>query len=326
MAKLIAEILATNDRPAWDALWERENRPLVLGWDFLEAASLERGEAIRVAVRASANGSLVGGAAFVARPQRGELAWLNPAPAPWTGAMLAPADPGERAALLPDVLAAVAHLAARSVARAEWILSPAMLDVRSVLWSAPGWTAHPYYNYLSPVDTPDALAEAAEGSVRRQYRKALDSGMLFQTGQPLIDEVLELWESTRKRQSIPNWVSRNAYRQMATTLPEATVAAVRGQRGLEAGAIVALQPDGRAYYLLGCSRMEAGREGTGAPTLLQVGITNHLLAQFGKPIRWDWVGANTPSVAQYKKKFRPQLELCLRLQWKRGWRRFSPFG
>jgi hypothetical protein len=105
------------------------------------------------------------------------------------------------------------------------------------------------------------------------------------------------------------WINRG-------TAPDLSieVVGIREEHGaMEAGALLT-KDSHRVYYLLGASQPEA--LGSGAPTLLHFEAAA-FVARKEWPLRYDWVGANTPSIAQFKKKFRPELEILMRATWKR---------
>jgi hypothetical protein len=169
-----------------------------------------------------------------------------------------------------------------------------------------------HYNYVSRIVAADTLEVAAEGSVRRQARKAREAGLEFREGSELLPAVTRLFHATRARQGFARIIDDGALARLADGAM--VVGIMRGEE-LLAGAIVRSDLQ-RSYYLIGASD-GAQEEGTGAPTLLHIETTRRLFEKRG-PFLWDWVGANTPSVAQFKKKFRPELEPSLRLTWRRN--------
>ena len=255
-------------------------------------------------------------APFIVRSHRGFVRWRNPAPAPFAGLLTLAPQPSE--SLWRDCLTALAAEIPKHTSGAELILAPNRIDARALCWA--GWEAAPHYNYTHRIESPDALSRAAEDSVRRQARKAAAAGCVLKHGFAGLDQILAIWDETRTRQRLPEYVPNAAWRAIAA-LPSASIVWVESEAGrVEAGAIFCGGGE-RLFYLLGASRSHGeGESGTGAPSLLHLEAARHHFEQRG-PFTLDWCGANTPSVAQFKKKFRPTLELTVRATFRRGLQR-----
>ncbi len=313
MPTFTARILTDNDRPAWQDLWTRSARHLGLHWEWARHASAGAGFPQRIGLF-DASGALKAGVPFVARKNRWMLEWRHPAPASFTGLLHAEETPSE--SFLRDALGAAASAVPESVDLAEVVFQPGLRDVRGLLWS--GWEAAPHYTYVTPLTSLDDFAGRAENAVRRQADKARQQGLQLLVGcTEILPGLLDLYERTRRRQSIPPYVTADAWRAMTSWMAQANT------DGLGANLIVIRTPDGslqaaglfardpnRLYYLLGASDPDS--LGSGAPTLLHFEAAAVFLQNDNPPPLYDWVGANTPSVAQFKKKFRPDLELLVR--------------
>jgi len=314
-----AALLSNDDESAWSALWRRSGRLLSQHWRWAEWAAQGVGRPIRAGVY-SGSGELLAGIAFVERMRGGLLRqWANPAPAPFGGLLCSSEAGGE--SFSRDVLLAMEETLVSESHRAEIVFQPGFEDLRALAWQ--GWRIRPYYNYTSRIDAPDALEQQAENAARRQGRKARASGYQIVEGKDLVEELVDLWEVTRRRQGLPSHVSPEAFHRIAAEAGEEEDFAVKlvGVRhpasgNLEAAGLFAADGQ-RVYYLLGASRLDGGKEGTGAPTLLHFEATRRFFEERGDCL-YDWVGANSRSVAQFKKKFRPRLELCLRAFGGRG--------
>ncbi|MCC5876273.1 MAG: GNAT family N-acetyltransferase [Candidatus Sumerlaeia bacterium] len=313
--RFAARLITPSERDIWEKALARAPNPLMPHcWDYLDWAAIDRGEPRRVVVESSP-GNPVALVTFVERRLRGIRQWRHPAPATFGGICHLDAAPSE--SHLRDIQATLAEFLRRQVPVAEVILPPGLADARGFLWS--GWRAAPHYNYLSRIDSEKALLDGADNAVRRQHAKAAKEGLEVRTGAGHLEDVLALAVETRRRQGFPPWVSENFHRNLTSAWEESDVIAVYtpGEDGrIEAGAVVGKMGE-RVAYLLGASR---GSGTPGAPTLLQVAATSHCFARWGA-YDWDWVGANTESVAQFKKKFRPGLEVGMRVTWSTGWTR-----
>jgi len=265
-------------------------------------------------------GTVCAVAPFIVRSRRGIVRWRNPAPAPFGGLLTLAAQPSE--SLWRDCLAALAAEMPGLANGAELILAPGRIDARALCWA--GWEAAPHYNYAHRIEGADALSRAAEDSVRRQARKAAAAGCVLKHGLAGLDAILAIWGETRARQGLPDYVPDATWRAIAG-LPGASVVWVESGSGrVEAGAIFAGAGE-RVSYLLGASRSHGeGESGSGAPSLLHLEAARFHFEQRGA-FTLDWCGANTASVAQFKKKFRPTLELTIRATWRTGLQRLMRF-
>lgn len=310
-------ILSESDREFWHALWKRSEQYFFLHWRWAEVAAAGAGEVVRVGVFDRTGVHLLAGFAFVERKNRFMTEWRHPAPAPFAG-ILCPME-ARSESFLRDALAAAAQAIPPRVDLVEIVFQPAIHDVRGLIWS--GWDAAPHYNYTSNLTPPDPFGKAAENSVNRQAEKARKTGRVATTGLDQLPELLALWEDTKTRHKLPDYVDPNAWGALAAWMNRGSetglaieVVGIRVEDGpMEAGALIG-KDSHRVYYLLGASAPDAF--GSGAPTLLHFEAAT-LAVQRGWPPLYDWVGANTPSIAQFKKKFRPDLEILMRCTWKR---------
>lgn len=310
-------ILTPDDLDSWQTLWKRSERYMFLNWRWAEVAAAGSGEIVRIGVFDRSGAHLLAGFAFVERKNRFMTEWRHPAPAPFAGILCAQEIRSE--SFFRDTLAAMAQAVPARVDLVEIIFQPGVHDLRGLIWS--GWEAAPHYNYVSDLTPPKPFGVAAENSVHRQAEKARRMGRHATSGLDQLPELLALWEDTRRRHRIPVYVHPDAWGALAAWINRGSapdlsieVLGVREEHGaMEAGALLA-KDSHRVYYLLGASQPDA--LGSGAPTLLHFEAAA-LVARKKWPLRYDWVGANTPSIAQFKKKFRPELETLMLATWKR---------
>ena len=327
MSDLTVRELGPGDESTWRCLYSASAQHLGLMWNFCEVVAGGIGRAVRLG--AFRRDQLIAGMVFVERRVRGFRVWRHPSPAPFAGLLHACGSASE--SYLRDVLAAFGAFIAASTPMAEVIFHSQLQDLRGLLWN--GWGAQPRYNYVSEIAEEGALAKAAENSVRRQAAKARNARFLLHPLDHSPDLLIQLWDATRKRQGIPEWIPPANLRNLARMLPSPsstdrpTPPCDGGLFGIglspqtiEAGMLFGADPQ-RVYYLIGAAALEEGEKGTGAPTLLHIAFTDEIFRRRG-PFLYDWCGANTPSVAQFKKKFRPRLEVTMQAVWKAPWARF----
>ncbi|MBI1290789.1 hypothetical protein GC173_06040 [bacterium] len=306
-------ILGLDHKPGWDRLWGRAGEPLGLSWAFPDLVAGSLGAVRRIGLFTS-GGEMVAGTQFVLRRHRWMTLWAHAAPAPWGGILCDP-ESARQETFLREVAAGLGKVLSRESLWAQLILSPEVRDARPFLWADPHWSARVHYNYLNRIDSPTSLEEGAEGSVRRQARKAREAGVEFREGADLLPAFARLFAGTRQRQGFARILGDEALRQLADPTTGGWLVGVMRGEDMLAGAVIRTDRE-RAYYLVGASE-SAQDDGSGAPTLLHIEATRRLFERRGAFV-WDWVGANTPSVAQFKKKFRPELEMSLRVTWRRG--------
>ena len=313
--------LKDTDQAEWQGLWLRSEKHFFLHWRWVEVAAAGVGRAVRIGVFDRTGAHLLAGVAFVERPNRRMLEWRHPAPAPFAGILCAIDNRSE--SFLRDAFEAVAAAVPPSIDVADIILHPGLQDARGLTWS--GWQAEPYYNYTSNIANPEEFQTAAENAVQRQAEKARRAGLQSMASVEQLQDVLTLWETTRRRHKLREYVHPDAWRALAAWMHRGTeplleidVLGIRKQGGpLEAGCVLGKDAN-RVYFLLGAS--DPDRYGDGSPTLLHFEAAA-LASSRRWPGTYDWVGANTPSIAQFKKKFRPNLELLIRAVRKRARRR-----
>lgn len=310
MTRFTARPLDESEETAWAALWGRSRRLLVHHPAWIRATA--PGPVVFLGV--FSGGELVAGMPFHVRRRRAVRCWVSPTPGTFAGLVYTNDAGGE--SFLRDALAAVAAAVPAGVGYADSVLGPGAVDARGLAWA--GWRLRPHYNYLSEISREGDLLRQAENNVRRQARKAESSGMRLVTGREAVEGLAALWEETRARQGLEEHSAVAAVRALAAAdlrgaspeLGAEPFALVDDAAVPHAAALLAWDAT-RVSYMVGAARHAGSETGSGAPSLLQALVTDAVLARRG-PFLYDWVGANTPSVAAFKKKFRPQLEVLVR--------------
>ena len=238
----------------------------------------------------------------------GVTVWTPPFFTPFCGPLVAAGTSADES-FWRDRLAALHKAIPGGAESAEIVFPPALNDVRGLVWK--GWDARPHYNYVTEWGQPGGWESQPESAVRRQARKARDAGLegrVAPAGQTA--DLQRLWRLNAERQGLPAGLAENLAR-LGTWL-EAEHAGFQIVIAAKSGAAHAVGlfgfDESRVYYLAGASDPE--HLGSGGATLLHFEAFAEI-DRLGLPRCYDWVGANTPSVAQFKKKFRPRLELLL---------------
>lgn len=308
--KLTARPLAPGDHAAWRSLWDASARRLVQRPGFVQAACGEG--ALRV-VGVLSGERLELAVPFFVRRGRRVTAWMSPPFSPFCGPLVradAFESPREGERFWRERLGALGDGVPRDAALLDLVAPPGTEDLRGLAWS--GWDLRPHYNYVTEWTEDGSFAEGIESSVRRQARKAEREGLVFDSvPADDCDALLALWRATAGRQGLDAWQEANLA-ALARWIGEENagwIAVVRERDGetVHAAALVGHDSE-RTYYLAGASDPE--RLGSGAPSLLQTGILEEIERR-GLPRRYDWVGANTPSIARFKRHFGPRLEVLV---------------
>jgi hypothetical protein len=176
------------------------------------------------------------------------------------------------------------------------VLHPSLVDVRPLHWR--GWKVQPAYTYC--LDLGDASpVDSWSASPRRVLRQSRDAFALQEEHE--VGDVIALVEASHERQEKALGVSARQAAAIASRLVRAGMARVfvaRTGGTAEAGVIVLT--DGReAHYWLAGSRPGA------AMTVLLAYLLEQLRAE--GVTRFDFAGANTPSIAEFKRRFGPVL-------------------
>lgn len=211
----------------------------------------------------------------------------------------------ERATVLEDLL----HAVERRFHAASIHLPPAVEDTRVFGWR--GWKVRPLYTYRIPLSDSDHPLDAWSESARRTARQEA-AGF----------EVVETDAETQARLVVESYSRNNrkpplGVEQISSMVRSllndgaAAIAAVRNRGSGEVEASVTILRHGReAYYWLA-----GGRRGAAMTVLLAHVLPD--LASSGIDV-FDFVGANTASIAEFKRKFGGRLTTYFRATWERG--------
>ena len=179
-------------------------------------------------------------------------------------------------------------------------LQPGLTDTRAFSWH--GWSVRPYYTYVVPLSPDAPPSDRWSKNNRRLFRQQGADAHFVESGEAL-ESVLSLCEASYARHDrafpAPPAQVRTLTRQLRDAgRLRAFHLTPPGSHTPEAGVLL-LQEGERAYYW-----MAGSVPGPGA-TLLLGRLLQRLV---GENIRaMDFVGANTPSIAEFKRKFGSEL-------------------
>lgn len=214
--------------------------------------------------------------------------------------------PAALTSVLPERL--ITALTQRYV-RVELHLPPAWTDVRPALWH--GWRAHPLYTYET--DLKQATPAYWSENPRRIFHKAATHYRLIEDASlaPVLARLMEA-SYRRHRRSPPASATRLApLLETLTAVGPVRLFGVQHATGQIEAAVALITQRPRAWYWL------AGSVPGPAMTVLLGHLWAQLCAEGFR--QFDFVGANTPSIAEFKRRFNPTLRLYFRLTHDRSW-------
>jgi hypothetical protein len=172
-----------------------------------------------------------------------------------------------------------------------------------------GWNAEPRYTFVS--DLAANIEASATPAVRRRARRAAAAGVEldFAAGS---DEFIELWRQTCARRNIGLFLDPSSLPRLLDRIVVESMGEIIGARlpdGRLVAANVILYDESFAYFWLsGFDRSEPHHGASNQLCHLQT-----LRRAANRVGRFDWLGANTPGVTEYKASFGPRVVGYLRL-------------
>ena len=191
----------------------------------------------------------------------------------------------------------------------DLMLPPAIQDVRAAQWR--GWSTSPLYTYTLPLDESGELVWS-EGT-RRTFNKHRSS-FILRSDKNDASSVLELWRGGYERNTRTPPLNSTTVASMTGSLLDDGIAecwSVSSDSGgaPDAGIILLTGRETAVYWL-------AGSKPGPAMTVL-IGLLSGPLRAAGM-MRMDFVGANTRNIAEFKRRFNPELETYYRVRYTRN--------
>jgi hypothetical protein len=186
--------------------------------------------------------------------------------------------------------------------QATFALHHSLNDARPFAWR--GWAMRPAYTYVVPLASGDLTAawSSTHRHAWRKHRAAYDC----LAGAEHMGAVMALVEASHERQRQPLGMPRAALREVVARLADSGLATpmVALRDGEAEAGLVLLQAAGRATYWVAGSR-------PGPAMTVLLGEAIHRARDAGAE-EIDLAGANTPSIAEFKRKFGGRLETYFR--------------
>lgn len=286
---------------AWDALVDRVPGGTIFHthrWTEIIAGAFDRRARVLGVFK---NGTLIGGAPLYER-RVAHLTIANPpVVAGYAGALLDLTEYQSTCRANSEAEQILEALEAGVRARygyARLSHAPGMTDARPFLWH--GWDVAPRFTFRLALRDPDALFEAFEPDTRRKIRRATEAGLVAQRITHT-SEIIATYESSYRRHDSPppvpvTMLGRLADRLIAEGLARGYV--VRDRDGAVHAFQMQVLDKSAAYGWIAGMVPEQAQHG-GFPFL-----TWSILSELAESHRaYDFLGANTPTIAQFKRAF-----------------------
>ena len=191
------------------------------------------------------------------------------------------------------------HLGTR-YAQASLLLHPTLTDARPLLWG--GWSVTPRTTYvLNLLESEDVLQHWSDGP-RRTARQHADTYTVVED-RAHTETAVALMEASYRRHGEELGLDSEAVRRLAWKLTDSgharVFAAISHETDVHEAALVIAHDERTAYYWL------AGSQPGPAMTVLLAHVLPRL--RYDGITAFDFMGANVPSIAEFKRRFGARL-------------------
>ncbi len=295
---VIAEV---TDPARWDALVGAAPQGTAFSsWAWLAAAAETFGGS-PVRWGAWRGEELVAGASYLRRPRMGLIEGLTPPLSPYGGLVF----DGTRPLSIANGHAAADALLARAErdgAVHRWALAPALDDARPFAWR--DWSVSVRYTRVVTLSDADAVWRSISPAMRRQIKKGERAGYSLELSEDVAIAVAHYRATFEARSVAPRVPVERMAHLLGAALERrlAELWVLRSIEGAPAASCALVRDARRGYYWLAGTDPAHRQEGA-MPTLIWL-----LFQRFcGELPAFDFVGANIPSVARFKRGFGGEL-------------------
>lgn len=257
---------------------------------------------------------LIGGCSFILRRRMGIVILSNTWFAPYHGMMVRDMEIDHSIdvqAASREVIRAIAEFSLSQAGKVVMINAPEFHDIREFV--SMGWKCGVRYTYRSALEDIDTLEKRFRSAARRQINKArkMEIKVVESNDAALF---YSLYKKTFQRQEMDVPAREDFFERLLKQIEKDDcgrlfVTVDKEGRSL-AGALVTWD-EKRGYFAFGGSNPEYWQ--TGSTLLLHGEIMRYLAKERHLP-EYDWVGANTPSLIQFKRNFNPTLHAYYTLE------------
>jgi len=207
----------------------------------------------------------------------------------------------------------LSHLLHKHLGKTDLILPPELKDIRSFQWAS--WHVSPLYTFRLDISNPDRVLSGWSDGARRVYTKMKDQYELKSSTEfehDIVRMCLEAYERSGRTpplssDQLEGLVLRQVRRGKAVcyTVQEGDEARLGDDVQPSAGIVVLGAPPDAYYWVAGSI--------PGPAMTVLLGKLLYELSKRGYKT-FDLVGANTPSIAEFKRRFNPVLTAYFRVR------------
>jgi len=302
-------------KPMWDALVSHSDGGSVFAsWQWInhiaEAFSLNP-----MLLTVSESGRVVAGLPLFTSQQFGLRIAHQPPLTPYTGVIFFPQGSPKEQKLSADehrILGALLPAVEQKYHRVFFTLSPKITDVRPFVWR--GWLVAPRYTYVLRLEEIEQVWVELSSSLRRKIRGEAYYVEERSSASSLISLLRRSYERTRLSPPVPvPLIERLCTELLRDDLLMIFAAVAEDGTTLAERAIIRWSEGKRAYDWLAGANYERN-----------IGNANHILvwhiiqklAEDGIN-EFDFLGANTPTIAEFKRQFGGDLRIYFEAKWYR---------
>jgi len=189
----------------------------------------------------------------------------------------------------------------------DLMLPPPFLDVRALQWH--GWSASPLYTFHLPISDEDSNLSCWSESTSRRFRKHRKDFSIRSDDED-VEEVVRLCTAGYSRHNKNAPLSIEQMTRLAAMLKDSGKmqcwsVSEEGSDNISAGILLLRHKQTAVYWIAG------SQPGPGMTVL--IGLLVSELHKEGVLIL-DFVGANTPTIAEFKRRFNPELTPYFRVR------------
>ncbi len=307
----MAEILERDDYSLWDDfLGEYEvNGTVFHTTSYLLSLAGSLNAKLQIAVIRDGNNRIIAGCPFFSREIFGVIKLSQmPYATPFLGPVIRPRETNIQSKkesynskLIKDL---TEFFKARGYSYYMFVFHPSETDIREFLWN--GLESQVHFTYFTELKDGGIL-DVFESSIKRQIKKAEkeDPTLVETVNESTISDSFRLIISSLDRQGKSFMFDQGAFSALVRELVRLGLLKLYNiySGNIPVATTLVLFDRKTAYYWLAGS--DPGMRQTGLNQILIYKILENL-QKLGIE-RFDWFGANTPSIARYKSKFNPVL-------------------
>lgn len=308
MSKYNVRYLASNEHDLWNEFVDEEKDGILFQrTDWMKAIFRQQDPSIDCRVLAcfnNKNGKLVGGIAFGVKKKLGIWIMVQPHNTPFSGLLISHRKstyPSKDQSFRFEIMSLIAQKMEGDLNFISILTPLEIKDIRPFIWR--NYKTSTLYTFYARDLNPQEAINSFNPDVRRQATKATKLPLSIKQGHEakLINDFFHLQELTFKRQNHNFKFNNHAFERLINELVSSVNVTfyVAYFEGSPIAGQVVLYYKKKAYYWLAASHPDYLKSGANQALL------TFIIEDFNtrKINNFDFVGANTPGVADYKASF-----------------------